>query len=164
MYGWGMGDLAAQQQTIALGTDASSPTCVSWYSPLDPFCWGFWATQKATAGGPLSTSDLSYYGTYPQPPAPLGPPAPVPTADNPDPLTMPPTGGPGAQGTVDATIAAGAAANQQRNLKFFASVSDANPVCNSTILPALGICDSTLYWTAGITAAVLCLMFLGGRR
>lgn len=149
MYGWGMGQVA-------------NPVCTGTFSWLDPGCWGVWIgaqmTGQANAAGNLDTS--SSYSGFPLPPAPLPPPAPVATAENPTPLTTPPSSAAEAQNTINATLAAGTAANQQQYQQFFATVPTG---CQSTILPSFGFCDTTIYWAAGITVLLGFVYMAGGR-
>jgi hypothetical protein len=133
----------------------ANPVCTGWSLYLDPACWGM-----SIAGG-LDTSDASAYQGLTQPPQPLPPPAPVPTADNPNPLILPPASGQSAQATVDATIAAGVAANQAMYQNFFSKVPTS---CQSTIFPTFGICDLTVYWAVGIVGILGFVYMAGGRR
>ena len=127
-----------------------NPACTGPSSWFDPYCWLF---------GPPDTS--SNYVGVPAPPPPMPPPAPVPTANNPNPLTTPPATGADAQATVDATIAAGVAANQAMYQNWFASVpSD----CTQTILPSAGICDTTVYIGVGVAVLLGFVFMAGGRR
>lgn len=97
---------------------------------------------------------------------------PVATPSNANPLVVPPVSGPAAQETVDATIAAGEAQRQANAQSFFADLNtsivnaqNAAAGCPSTIAPSLGVCDSTIYWTAGILAGVVALSaFMKGGR
>lgn len=148
---------------VAGDLDTTAPVCTSWYSKLDPFCWGVLGAAAATgqmnSAGNFDTT--SSYSGVPPPPAPMPPPAPVPTADNSDPLTLPPASGAAAQGTIDATIAAGDAANKAMYQAFYASLPSG---CQSTIFPSLGICDTAIYWGAGILGLLGFVYMAGGRR
>ncbi len=162
---WGQGEMIVAPVRLnrrggvrpaGLGDTApANPVCTGFWSNLDPMCWGYQIGSAAIAGGSL---DYNLPG-YAPPPAPLPPPAPVATPANPAPLTLPPSSGGDAVGTVDATIAAGAAANQQNLLNFFAT----QPDCTQSLLPALGICDSTIY-IAGAVAGLLAFVSWSSRR
>jgi hypothetical protein len=147
----GMG--AASPSDPGFFTPPADPSCVSSWSWIDPFCWGQSMATAATAGGVLSPELPGY--NPPPPPSPPG--APAATADNPTPLTTPPSSGAAAAGTIDATIAAEAQANQQALLNFYQQQAALTPTCTETIFPALGICDSTVYWGLALAAGALFL-------
>lgn len=101
------------------------------------------------------------------PPIPPAPPVPVATASNPNPLVVPPVDQSGAQQTVDQTIAAQGQDWQTQNQQFFADLSQSlNLGCaqNFALSQQLGVCDSTLYWTGGVVAALLLFAFAAGRK
>lgn len=104
------------------------------------------------------------YQGLPSTPAPSTMPSPVGTTANPNPLTTPPADQSTAQGTVDATIAAGQTAQQQQAQSFFADLSDwtgAASGCSSSIT---GICDSTVLIGGAIVAIGLAFFVFGGKR
>jgi len=70
---------------------------------------------------------------------------------------------------VQAQVTAQTQQNQNAMQQFFANLDPTlnppGPGCTSSILPSFGVCDSTIYWTAGILAGVFALSaFMKGGR
>lgn len=121
--------------------------CDLWSNFFQSVCW--------IPGATVTTPVL------PEPPIPASPGAPSGSA-----LTVPPASGAEAQSTVDALVTAAGQQTQANTQSFYNALpSDlvAQP-CNQTIVPLLGICDTTVYLVGGIGAAALLLMAFAGRR
>ena len=171
MYGFrqGFGDVRAAVQTAApANPDCNPPVgvdCTSfWEYMIHPNCGCTYPNWMTSTFG----TSTAYQG-LPNPPAPTGPPAPVSTSANSTPLTTPPADQSTAQGTVDATIAAGTAANQAQAQGFFADLStwidtaNAGSTCSQNLIS--GVCDWMTVAGAGIVfVGVMALFGSSGRR